>query len=153
VYPGCNFKVFGNGNYRIEHACANLAAARLSDFLPCAVQQASGLGSRHFNMHSVGGRKLDKKRGDLRCSFCDKNQDVVDKLIAGPGVYICNFCVANFNVHIADANYQGVQGTNCSFCGKQAKIIGKIISSPKARICDECMELCNEILDESLFKA
>jgi ATP-dependent Clp protease ATP-binding subunit ClpX len=28
--------------------------------------------------------------GSLRCSFCGKQQDEVDKLIAGPGVYICN---------------------------------------------------------------
>ena len=31
--------------------------------------------------------------GTLRCSFCGKTQDQVDKLIAGEGVYICNECV------------------------------------------------------------
>src|SRR3954471_17530112 len=30
---------------------------------------------------------------DLSCSFCGKDKDHVDKLIAGPGVYICNECV------------------------------------------------------------
>lgn len=30
----------------------------------------------------------------LHCSFCGKNRDSVDKLIAGPGVYICNECVS-----------------------------------------------------------
>lgn len=29
----------------------------------------------------------------LRCSFCDKSQKQVQKLIAGPGVYICEACV------------------------------------------------------------
>ena len=29
----------------------------------------------------------------LSCSFCGKNQKEVDKLIAGPGVYICDECV------------------------------------------------------------
>ncbi|WP_329071757.1 ClpX C4-type zinc finger protein [Amycolatopsis sp. NBC_01480] len=29
----------------------------------------------------------------LYCSFCAKPQDDVDKLVAGPGVYICNNCV------------------------------------------------------------
>ncbi len=29
----------------------------------------------------------------LYCSFCGKSQDDVEKLIAGPGVYICNECV------------------------------------------------------------
>ena len=34
----------------------------------------------------------DDKRG-LRCSFCGKYQDQVDRLIAGSGAYICNECV------------------------------------------------------------
>ena len=29
----------------------------------------------------------------LHCSFCGKNQDEVEKLIAGPAVFICNECV------------------------------------------------------------
>lgn len=29
----------------------------------------------------------------VRCSFCNKTQDEVEKLIAGPGVYICDECV------------------------------------------------------------
>ncbi len=33
----------------------------------------------------------DKKR--LRCSFCGKTEDMVKRLIEGPGVYICNECV------------------------------------------------------------
>ncbi|MBR3606120.1 MAG: AAA family ATPase, partial [Lachnospiraceae bacterium] len=34
------------------------------------------------------------KNSDVRCSFCNKTQDQVRKLIAGPsGVYICDECV------------------------------------------------------------
>ena len=29
----------------------------------------------------------------LRCSFCNKGQDEVEKLVAGPKVYICDACV------------------------------------------------------------
>ena len=29
----------------------------------------------------------------LRCSFCGKTQDEVSRLIAGPGVYICDECI------------------------------------------------------------
>ncbi|MDQ7822620.1 MAG: ATP-dependent Clp protease ATP-binding subunit ClpX [Candidatus Eremiobacteraeota bacterium] len=32
-------------------------------------------------------------RGQLKCSFCGKNQEQVRKLIAGPGVYICDECI------------------------------------------------------------
>jgi len=36
-----------------------------------------------------------KKTGkDLSCSFCGKGQDEVQRLIAGPDVYICNECIA-----------------------------------------------------------
>lgn len=30
----------------------------------------------------------------LRCSFCSKASTDVDKLVAGPGVFICNECIA-----------------------------------------------------------
>jgi hypothetical protein len=30
----------------------------------------------------------------LYCSFCRKDKDHVEKLVAGPGVYICDACVA-----------------------------------------------------------
>ncbi len=29
----------------------------------------------------------------LKCSFCGKNQEQVKRLVAGPGVYICNECI------------------------------------------------------------
>ena len=38
-------------------------------------------------------RDDDKRERTVRCSFCQKTQDQVEKLIAGPGVYICNECV------------------------------------------------------------
>ena len=31
--------------------------------------------------------------GSLRCSFCGKATSEVDKLVAGPGIYICDECV------------------------------------------------------------
>jgi ClpX C4-type zinc finger protein len=31
--------------------------------------------------------------GTLCCSFCTKDKDSVGKLVAGPGVYICNECI------------------------------------------------------------
>ena len=33
------------------------------------------------------------ERKPIRCSFCGKHQDQVQRLIAGPGAYICNECV------------------------------------------------------------
>jgi ATP-dependent Clp protease ATP-binding subunit ClpX len=37
--------------------------------------------------------KFTDEKGPLKCSFCGKHQDQVKKLIAGPGVYICDECV------------------------------------------------------------
>lgn len=39
----------------------------------------------------MAGKVDDRKQ--LRCSFCNKSQDQVRKLIAGPGVYICDECI------------------------------------------------------------
>lgn len=38
----------------------------------------------------MAGKKDEMK---LKCSFCGKSQDQVRKLIAGPGVYICDQCI------------------------------------------------------------
>ena len=40
--------------------------------------------------------------GLLRCSFCNKSQNKVRKLIAGPSVFICDECVAVCQEIIAD---------------------------------------------------
>ncbi len=37
--------------------------------------------------------KFGDERGQLKCSFCGKTQDQVRKLVAGPGVYICDECI------------------------------------------------------------
>lgn len=29
----------------------------------------------------------------IKCSFCGKSRDEVDRILAGPGVYICNECI------------------------------------------------------------
>lgn len=35
----------------------------------------------------------DKEKNNLSCSFCGKSRNEVNKLIAGPDVYICNECI------------------------------------------------------------
>ncbi len=37
--------------------------------------------------------KFTDDKGQLKCSFCGKFQDQVKRLIAGPGVYICDECI------------------------------------------------------------
>lgn len=33
------------------------------------------------------------EKDTIRCSFCGKTQDQVDRLVSGPGVFICNECI------------------------------------------------------------
>ncbi|MBE3554087.1 MAG: AAA family ATPase, partial [Thermicanus sp.] len=37
--------------------------------------------------------KYPDDKGHLKCSFCGKSQEQVRKLVAGPGVYICDECI------------------------------------------------------------
>ncbi|PAV27708.1 ATP-dependent protease ATP-binding subunit ClpX [Virgibacillus profundi] len=37
--------------------------------------------------------KFNEEKGQLKCSFCGKSQEQVRKLVAGPGVYICDECI------------------------------------------------------------
>ena len=52
-----------------------------------------------FNNKEAGMAKYDSH---LKCSFCGKSQEQVRKLIAGPGVYICDECVDLCNEIISD---------------------------------------------------
>src|SRR5487761_162083 len=40
----------------------------------------------------------------------------------------------------------------CSFCGKSQEQVRKLSAGPGVYICDECIELCNEIIEEELYK-
>ena len=50
----------------------------------------------------------------LRCSFCNKDQNDVRKLIAGPTVFICDECVEVCNDIIADDNRFDNRGVRSS---------------------------------------
>lgn len=54
----------------------------------------------------AGSRKRERRRDKalkptLHCSFCGKSQHDVEKLVAGPAVFICNECVAKCNAFMA----------------------------------------------------
>jgi hypothetical protein len=144
---------------------------------------AEALGLSHQRIHQIveeaaeptprwwrrRGRRL---RGPLlACSFCGRTRKEAGKLIAGPGVYICERCVAQATRLSASAPGEGwAEGSmrleppgsqvRCSFCGKDARqgvrlVAGGLAVPPGgkfgqdgARICDECLDLCLEILAE-----
>ena len=50
-----------------------------------------------------------KNSDNIRCSFCNKTQDQVKKMIAGPsGVYICDECV-EICADIVEEEYEEMQ--------------------------------------------
>lgn len=52
--------------------------------------------------------KYDDKK-QLKCSFCGKSQEQVKRLIAGPGVYICDECIDLCSEIIADEFEENTQ--------------------------------------------
>ena len=105
------------------------------------------------------------------CSFCGRSRQECAKLIAGPGVFICDRCVVHASRLAAGVAVDdraevplGVEPSDsrfkCSFCGKQARQVRRLVVSGLAaapggkfdqgtRICDECLDLCAEILTET----
>jgi hypothetical protein len=102
------------------------------------------------------------------CSFCGRSREECAKLIAGPGVFICERCVAHASRLAAGAAVEDRaempmlleppgSEVRCGFCGKQARQVRHLVASGLAsapggkvgqgtRICDECLVLCEEIL-------
>jgi ClpX C4-type zinc finger len=104
------------------------------------------------------------------CSFCGRPRDVCAKLIAGPGVFICDRCVVQATrLAASPAVEDPAEGpmrleppgseARCSFCGKEARKVRHLVASGLAvpagkfggrpEICDKCRDLCLEILAET----
>ncbi|MCR5440418.1 MAG: ATP-dependent Clp protease ATP-binding subunit ClpX [Selenomonas sp.] len=53
--------------------------------------------------------KFGDEKGQLKCSFCGKTQEQVRKLVAGPGVYICDECIELCNEIIEEEFSEDVE--------------------------------------------
>ena len=112
------------------------------------------LGCTHWRTGSCGTRRdARRNRGGsfgrfTVCSFCGKQQDQVQRLVAGPGgVYVCDECVAVLS-HGPEAP-QEETGLRCSFCGKHLQQVPYLTIGPHGvNICRACLVLCQEIIAE-----
>ena len=52
---------------------------------------------------------MAKTERSVRCSFCGKSQDAVQRIIAGPGVFICDDCIKVCNNILDDENYEDIE--------------------------------------------
>ena len=85
----------------------------------------------------------------------------MSKVIAGPGVYICDLCVgkaigvaSGVTPEIDDRTAMTTVppgasvGLKCGFCGKARTKVSAIVVGDGARICNQCLDLCEEVLAE-----
>jgi ClpX C4-type zinc finger/Clp amino terminal domain, pathogenicity island component len=97
----------GRGEVGTEHLLAALAldpgsrARRVLSRLGVSIAAVK----RGLDCYIGPGKQRRRKRGkaDLACSFCGKSQKQVKKLVAGPGVYICDECIDLCNEIVAEA--------------------------------------------------
>jgi hypothetical protein len=136
---------------------------------PQDVAAALGLTPRQLN-DIVPGIGRPASGPDLYCSFCGSAQHQVGKLIAGPGAYICDACVALAGGVGSSGEAAGTpQGqlravprqdprARCSFCGKHRNQLPSLVTLDAGKpphdpwgpptICPECLSLCEEIITE-----
>ena len=77
-----------------------------------------------------------------RCRACCLPSAERRRLIAGPGIYICESCIAL----LATRESAAATGERCSFCGRRdAPIAGAL---PSLALCAACLELSHSILAE-----
>jgi hypothetical protein len=148
---------------------------------------AANLGLSHQRVHQIveeaggsrrwvrvrGGNQARGRTGELHlaCTFCDKPQKQVRKLIAGPGVYICDGCTdlavdvitsgraARTALGTMSSVPEEQSGVRCNFCGKDRGQVERVAvmsgvtvdrTCSSAAICSECLLLCGEIITEEL---
>ena len=74
-------------------------------------------------------KSLSTDGQSLRCSFCNKEQDEVQKLIAGPAVFICDQCVHVCNdILAADARFAGGVGAEAKEPSPTAESTTRIVT-------------------------
>jgi hypothetical protein len=144
---------------------------------PPDVAAALGLNSQqlHQIVQRAGGSEREGRDRPadtgLACTFCGTSQYEVRKLIAGPGVYICDACVELTQGVINSGSITNTRlgrvravtdqdgRVRCRFCDKyREQVAGMAIMSAEtggqvsgpAAICDECLSLCIEIIAEEL---
>src|SRR5687767_9824772 len=119
----------------LREAVAHLAEAGVPDE---AIAAATGIHPRKVD-------RLGRAQALITCGFCGASAEESLKMVAGPGVYICDRCVAAGEVRTPTSEV-------CSFCGKGAVEVTGVHVAPDGRavICDQCLHLCTEIVKDDL---
>ena len=84
----------------------------------------------------------ERIRRVARCRACHLPSGVDRRLIAGPGVHICESCIAL----LASCESAANAGERCSFCRRRDVPIAG--AWPSLAICAACLELARGVLAE-----
>ena len=116
------------------------------------IADATGLPPRRIRemVQAAGGGPgipRRKRGGALACSFCGKPQKAVHRLNAGPGIYICDGCVADARSHGVLAE----PGDRCSFCARAGRSTWGFgpARAGQPKICASCLAECEVAPDRS----
>jgi hypothetical protein len=170
-----------------QHAIRRLHAAggsmrEIADALGLSYQRvhqivdvSTGKGAVKRRVRRPPGSREPSRTADLTCAFCGAAETDLQKLIAGPGVFICDRCVDL--AHEVDVEGDGRANdattlvplglddrkARCSFCGRRRDQAEAMVHAPfrprvgkyaqrtrdaGVRICRDCLALCAEILAE-----
>jgi hypothetical protein len=95
----------------------------------------------------------DDPGSEIHCTCCRKSQHRIEKLIAGPAVFICNRCVI---AAFAAVTSEGRQRTGwelcdrdarCSFCHEARQQAAAF--AERLVVCRSCLKICVGILTDS----
>jgi hypothetical protein len=88
---------------------------------------------------------------DTVCTFCDRPPSEVEKLMAGPDVFICDACVAAAEKTLGGLPTNGWAGgrprMRCSFCSKPQGAERRLGTHRAGNVCGECLATCRQIMD------
>ena len=90
---------------------------------------------------------------DAVCTVCERSPSEVDKLIAGPDMFICDACVERAERWQARPVAQGKTSPRsrgsrrCAFCRCRGDGRPLVPAGDVLAICEGCLRTCREILD------
>lgn len=127
---------------------------------------ANALGISHQRVHQLAGGKppswWQRLSGQVDepvrgCSFCGKGAKTVGKLVAGPGVNICDGCISAASSVLSETKGQSGKEKfevvapqsrqRCSFCGQRNGKTPRATASGH-QICRDCVGLAEAIVGD-----
>jgi hypothetical protein len=92
----------------------------------------------------------------VACGFCDRRRAECDRMVAGPGVFICDSCTA-LGLHALAQGWGAADertrvevrsdDERCCFCRKRTARVGPLATRGTMRICGHCLTLATREFD------